>query len=137
MADDRDRPSGGLTPEERRRFRELMAGFDTDIDVMALEAEVSSAVGRRTRALALLNPVLGWWWLGPVLVVAGLAAALVAMSTSAFLALPGVFVAAVGIWHAARLVRRTVTRLGTRRPADRAGRSPGRHSAGDRGSDPA
>jgi hypothetical protein len=137
MADERDRPSNGLTPEEQRRFRELMAGLDGQVDVEALEAEVSSAVSRRTRFLAAVTPVLDWWWLSPLLVLTGLVVALVGIRSSILFALPGVMLASLGVWLLARLVRRTITRLGPRRPADRGGRSPGRHSAGDRGSDPA
>lgn len=136
MTDDPgDRPSERLTPDEQRRFRELMAGFDTSVDVSAVEAEVAKVLSWRLRLLTATAPILRWWWLGPVLVVAGLILAMVLIRTSLLLALPGVVVAALGTWHLARLVRRAVTRLGLRRPADRAG-SPGRHSAGDRGSDP-
>ncbi|MFV0524351.1 MAG: hypothetical protein ACK5RL_07640 [Acidimicrobiales bacterium] len=105
-----------LTPEEERRFRELTADLDGSPgqSLDQLEADISGAVGWRLRLRAALVSALGWWWFAPILIVAGLVAAMLVIQRSPFLAMIGVAVAALGVVQLTRGARSAVRRLSGR-----------------------
>ncbi|MFV0260189.1 MAG: hypothetical protein ACK5PP_17270 [Acidimicrobiales bacterium] len=115
-----------LTPEEERRFRELTADLDGSPgrSLDQLEADISGAMGWRLRLRATLIAVLEWWWFAPVLIVAGLVAAMLVIQRSPLLAMLGVAVAALGVVQLTRGARSAMRRLSGR---DRRVSSQSRH----------